>query len=119
MNKLLFAVVVTEAVTEILVDSHIFSSAREFLSSTFPRLLKVFVNCGFCVSVWIGVLVSYLFWIVLPFESFIPVYAQPLLVGVVVHRLSNIFHGLVNCVVGAGRICIDRVFAIVREVADE
>lgn len=72
----LFLVVCTEAVTELLVDSDIFSPVREFINkrgfanpaapivakSQFWSFLARMLKCGYCTS----------FWAALPFSIFTP-----------------------------------------------
>jgi hypothetical protein len=101
--KLAVATIVVEAVTEVFVDSALFESFRKWIGGEREEglarkygLKGVLVWCGYCVSVSIGIGTAYLLWIdgihhldprlarLAPFE--------PALWGLVVHRLSNLWH---------------------------
>lgn len=101
--KLVLAVILIEAVTEILVDSALFSAIRLWIGGTKEEgldgkygLKGILVWCGYCVSVSVGIGVSYLLMIrflyqldpalawIAPFE--------PVVWGIVAHRFSNLWH---------------------------
>lgn len=98
--KFLFAVVLTETITNIVSKSGFFLFFREFL---FSRVEKSFifnyaydlVTCPYCLSVWVG-------WfsvVVLGFTTkvgFLDPYFGYFLVGLIVHRMSNILHYLID-----------------------
>jgi len=51
--KIILAVIATEAITEILVESALFEDIRCRLAAKHD-LLAEFVQCGWCISVWVG-----------------------------------------------------------------
>ena len=110
MIKILFAIIIVEAITEICVESNLLEGVRNKLKGFLPKLLADNIECGYCASFSIGIIVSYLLWVTLPFSG-LPEFIQPLLSGVVIHRLSNVCHGLFKVVIGFGSICTEKVFA--------
>ena len=92
--KLVFATTLTEAVTEIVTKSQLFLPIRRFF---FKRkkyrvcvLIHDLLDCGYCTSVWIGVFTS----IYLYHQSFS--FIILFLIGLVIHRLSNVLHFIVD-----------------------
>lgn len=102
------AVVLTEAIVEISVDSALFdkwrrafggSPLRERGEDDRPSLGEVFVWCGYCQSFWVGMGFSFLLGLKLPelpppWPVWVewPAWAQSVLMGLVAHRLSNVWH---------------------------
>lgn len=100
------AVLLTEAVVEILAESALFDPLRQRLGGEDPRqrsdratLGEILVWCGYCQSFWIGMGFSFLLGLKfpgghLPWPTWVdwPDWIQALLMGVVVHRLSNLWH---------------------------
>lgn len=88
----LLAVVLTEAVTEILVASVLTERPRAFVRKVFGEesLVGYFVGCGYCVSVWLGIGAAY----ALHLSGAVPSLglAEPLVWGMAVHRASNLWH---------------------------
>jgi hypothetical protein len=91
MVRLLIALAVTEAVTEIVVASELFEPVRRVMQRA--GKLGALFTCGYCLSVWVGVGVSYLLRIDL---GLVHPGVDPLLVGLVVHRASNVLHELIS-----------------------
>lgn len=101
--KLVLAVLVIEAVTEILVDSALFAPVRLWIGGTKEDgldgkfgLKGIFVWCGYCVSVWVGVGMAYFFmvrgiYLLDPALAWIGPY-EPVAWGLVAHRFSNLWH---------------------------
>ena len=95
MLEFIMGMVMTEAITEVVVKSEIFMPIRKFIfgfskSSSFFKWVHSLLDCGYCFSVWAGVLSS----ILLFYKT------QPLLnvfiIGIVLHRFSNILHNLID-----------------------
>jgi hypothetical protein len=90
--KLIVAVILTEALAEILVASRLFRGFRRWIKARLPdgNLLRYFVKCGYCASVWCGVGVAYL----LQIDGLVPSlgWGEPLIWGLVIHRASNVLH---------------------------
>lgn len=85
--KFLVAVIFTEAVVEISIESFLLARFRAWLAGK-GELWKEFSTCGYCQSVWGGIFASYLLWL----EEFNFGWPEPLLWGIVVHRMSNFWH---------------------------
>ena len=92
--KFLFAVVVVEAITNIITKSVVFSQVREFFFNR--RQNKLFncvhelLDCAYCVSVWVGWFV-YICWFC--FDSII---INIIFMGFVLHRLANVLHFVID-----------------------
>lgn len=86
--RFILAVVITEAMTEIVVESVLLSRLRA--GFTRVPVLGYLVSCGYCLSVWLGVGAAYLLRMEGALEGLGAV--EPVLWGVVVHRASNVLH---------------------------
>jgi len=92
INIVLF-VVVTEAITELVVKSELFEPLRKYC---FESKYKIFnfihriIDCGYCFSVWAGFFVIILNYVT---SNFI---VDIFMLGIAIHRLSNIFHNLID-----------------------
>ena len=80
------AVIYTEAVTEILVNSMFFNGFRGLLFEINNFLSELF-SCGYCMSVWVSATVAWT----------LPIGVDNKFIGFVIstfviHRLSNLFH---------------------------
>jgi hypothetical protein len=84
----------TEAVVQLVIKSEIFSPIRRLASKLGPWTTELF-KCGYCFSVWVA-----LGWIALVPAVVIPASSwhvvNVLLTLLVVHRLSNIMHNLID-----------------------
>ena len=96
--KLVIAVLLTEALVELFTESRFTESIRNKFS--FNDATEYFVNCGYCQSVWVGLFVSMMFNMNMGFCSY---YIDILISGLIIHRLSNLYHGF-HCLVER-RIC--------------
>lgn len=81
----LCAIIATEAITEILIAGKIFQSLRDLIIGRNIFLLSGIFSCGYCMSVWVALLVGWyvpfpLGWVGIPIKIF------------TIHRLSNFFH---------------------------
>jgi len=81
MVKYILAIIATEAIVEILVESVLFDNARVWIASK-HRLLDELVSCPWCISVWVGAGVFALAYFGL----------WPILAPFAVHRLANFVH---------------------------
>ena len=92
--KLVFGIILTEAITEIVTKSQLFIPVRRFFFKR--KKYKVFsfihdlLDCGYCTSVWVGILTS--FYLYNQSFSFIMLF----LIGLVIHRSSNVLHFIVD-----------------------
>ena len=91
--KLVVAVLLTEALVELFTESRMFESLRNKLS--FSDMTEYFFNCGYCQSVWVGLLVAMFFNMDIGFCSY---YIDVIISGLIVHRLSNLYHGF-HCLI--------------------
>jgi hypothetical protein len=94
----LLAIIFTEALTEIVVKSEIFSPLRAKIfklgqNNKFFNWLHRLFDCGYCFSVWAGALVAFFVLELRFLEWFI--------VTLVLHRLSNLFHNFMDRVHGS------------------
>jgi hypothetical protein len=87
-------VIFTEALTEIITKSELFSPIRKFFfdrrQTRFCNFIHELLDCGYCISVWIGFFSAYVFLFVdnIIFSIFF--------MGIIFHRLSNILHYLID-----------------------
>lgn len=88
------SIVFVEAVTELIVKSVIFLPLREKLSRGEGFLSKI-LNCGYCASVWVAVLPSLAFSVVLSYYlvGWLGILSFFFLVPVI-HRCSNYLHNV-------------------------
>jgi hypothetical protein len=91
---LIIFIIVVEAITELLSKSEIFKPLREFFFNRRKYKLLGFIHnlldCGYCTSVWVS------FFVVTVFISFSNIYLYVFLTAIVIHRLSNIFHFIID-----------------------
>jgi hypothetical protein len=87
---LILSTIFTEACTELLVKSAIFSSIRENLSQR-GEFLKQVLSCGYCTSVWVA---SFPALILSLSQSWFSGLAAFLFFVPVIHRLSNYLHNI-------------------------
>lgn len=84
----------TEALVELLVKSEFFKYPRQVLSRW--SWSKALINCGYCVSVWVALgFITVAPVAVLPLSDDMP-FVNILLTLLVVHRLSNIIHNVID-----------------------
>jgi hypothetical protein len=92
--------IATEALTELLVKSTIFLPIRDFFDkksrdNVIYEFLSNLLFCGYCTSVWVSFLLmipTFLFTDFILINKFIDF----LLFILVIHRLSNVFHYLID-----------------------
>lgn len=100
--ELLIAIVLTEAITELVVKSKIFRPLRAKIfnlgaNNKFFSWLHELLDCGYCFSVWAGWAVAFLFRN--DISLFNP-YIDWLFVGLFLHRTSNLMHNVMDRVHG-------------------
>ncbi len=94
--RFVFGIVLTEALTELIVKSEILSPFRKFFfdrreNNKLSNRIHELLDCGYCTSVWIG----WFFGILLFRESLlISEYIDWFFVGLLLHRLSNFLHNI-------------------------
>lgn len=97
--KYFIFVILTEAITELVVKSELFFPLRAYLhkkgmDNGFFKWLHELIDCGYCFSVWAGWTVA-LFLVALD-TILISKYFDWILVGLILHRLSNVLHFLID-----------------------
>jgi len=81
MVKYILAIIATEAIVEILVESELFDGVRVWIGQR-HRLLDGLVSCPWCISVWVaGIVIALLYFGLWPILAFFAV-----------HRLANFVH---------------------------
>jgi len=84
--KILIFSIVTEALVEILRKSYPMAKIRSYLDEVnfFSQLL----NCGWCCSIWAGLVVAYFY----PLALLSSLFTNWVFSGIIYHRLSNYIH---------------------------
>lgn len=100
--KFLFAIVLTEAITEVIVKSEIFQPLRAKIfylgqSNKFFKWFHDLLDCGYCFSVWAGCTVA--LFLCKDFSLLHP-YFDWFILGIVLHRFSNLFHNIMDRIHG-------------------
>lgn len=100
--KFLLAIILTEAITEVITKSEIFNPIRSKIfklgnNNRFFSWLHNLLDCGYCFSVWAGVSVA-----ILLFKDIHLIHPiiDWFVIGVILHRLSNIFHNIMDRIHG-------------------
>lgn len=93
LTKFILAVILAEVLTEILKEAVVLEPLR----SPFRRWSKLheFLECGYCISVWVGWGMGFLFRlnVGLGLEWW---WLECLIAGLIVHRISNIWHEAIS-----------------------
>lgn len=98
ITYVIIAVIITEAITEIVVKSELFLPVKSKIfelgnNNRFFKWLHSLIDCGYCFSVWAGLFTSLL---MLNDFNIVNKYVDWFLLGIVVHRLSNLFHNIMD-----------------------
>jgi len=94
LGIVIFLTILIEAITQIVTKSELFEPIRKFFfdrrKNKFFNWMHSLIDCGYCTSVWVGwfVVISFLF-----FKSMI---LNVFFIGIVLHRLSNILHFIID-----------------------
>lgn len=105
------AVIAVEAVTEVLVDSSIFFNFRVWVSK-WSKFFGELLSCGYCTSVW----VAGVFALIIPLNVVDSRCVNLILCWLVLHRLSNVLHGIVGRIMK--RLPIEMVLTVVHVPGD-
>ena len=103
--NLIIPVILTEAVTELLVKAKITEPIRAWLfdrrkTNKFCKFLHELLDCGYCCSYWIGTFMSIIFIDTILINE----YVSWLLFGLIIHRMSNLWHFVIDRVRGLDNI---------------
>jgi len=106
LTCVIIAVIITEAITEIVVKSELFIPVKSKLfelgkNNRFFERIHYLLDCGYCFSVWAGMFISIL---MLNDISVVNSYIDWFLLGIVVHRLSNLFHNVMDRIYNMGSV---------------
>ena len=100
--KFFLAIVLTEAITEVVTKSQFLNPLRAKIFSLgqdnkFFGWLHELLDCGYCFSVWVGAFIAILFFrdVNLVHQSI-----DWFFVALVLHRLSNMFHNIMDRIHG-------------------
>lgn len=98
LTYVIIAIILTEAITEIVVKSELFLPLRSKIfelgkNNKFFKWLHSLIDCGYCFSVWVGVFTSIF---LLNGLHIIHKYVDWFLLGIIIHRLSNLFHNIMD-----------------------
>ena len=92
MVEFIIAIIFTEALTELAVKSELFEPVRKKLFKSKYKVLnfihRIF-DCGYCFSVWAAMITLIFFML----DNYI---INWFILGIVLHRLSNLFHFLMD-----------------------
>jgi|AntAceMinimDraft_10_1070366.scaffolds.fasta_scaffold231416_1 hypothetical protein len=94
---ILIAIILTETLTELAVKSELFESLRKLLFESENKVLNFIhsiFDCGYCFSVWAAILSSILIFVL---DNKI---VDFFIMCLIVHRLSNLFHFIMDRVRG-------------------
>jgi Protein of unknown function (DUF1360) len=95
---ILFAIILTEALTQIITKSEVFKPIRKFFFDRRSNKLCSFVHdlldCGYCTSVWAG------WFVVIAFLYLNNVFMNVFFAGIILHRLSNVLHFMIDRIQG-------------------
>lgn len=100
--SIFLAIVLTEAITELVVKSEIFRPLRAKIfalgqENKFFGWVHNLLDCGYCFSVWAGWAVAFLFRN--EFNLFYQ-YLDWVLIGLFFHRMANLAHNIMDRVHG-------------------
>lgn len=92
------AIILTEAITEVVTKSEIFNPFRAKIFKLGERYkffdwLHRLLDCGYCFSMWSGMLIAILFFREVDLLHWS---IDWFFIGVVLHRTSNILHNVID-----------------------
>lgn len=90
----ILAIIFVEAITEIIVQSEIFFSLRNFIART-SAFLGNLISCGYCTSVWVSAIIGWalpgnVLYLWMPNTTTMVI--DCILKIFVLHRISNVLH---------------------------
>ena len=95
--EIVCTIILIEAITNILTKSDIFRPLRAYLFESDNKVLKFIHNildCPYCTSVWVSL--SSILLLCLYLNNLLPHILALFFMGVILHRLSNILHCLID-----------------------
>ena len=92
----LISIIITEAITEIVSKSKLFEPLHGWFfnrrSNKVFKFIHSLIECPYCLSVWVGTFVG----ILIVNINIISVYIDWFIIGLLLHRLSNILHNFID-----------------------
>jgi len=95
--EIICTIILIEAITNILTKSDIFKPLRAYLFGSNNKVLRFIHNildCPYCTSVWVSL--SSILLLCLYLNNLLPRILALFFMGVVLHRLSNILHFVID-----------------------
>lgn len=95
----IIAIILTEAITELVVKSFFFEPLRKYFfnrqeKNVVYNKISYLLECGYCFSVWAGMFSSiFMFKIYDDIEFNV---LQLFILGLVIHRVANMLHYLID-----------------------
>ncbi len=111
IGSIIIGAILVEAITGIVTKSGVFLRFREFIFSISDKLfifrfLSDMIQCPYCFSVWAGWFISVVLNIkidfdynLLPADSVFLLFMSYFFSGLVLHRLANILHSVIDFIV--------------------
>lgn len=100
--EIICTIILIEAITNLVSKSDLFKPIREFLfnkgENKLFRFMHALVDCPYCLSVWVAMLCAVLLYLYI--NNLLPFVLVWVCVSIVFHRLSNIFHFIIDRVEG-------------------
>jgi len=102
MINFITAIILTELLTELIVKSYFFEPLRKFFfvrqeKNILLNKISYLLECGYCFSVWAAMFSVLLCIYTFDFEYLQYKHILNLLIGgLVVHRLSNVWHFIID-----------------------
>ncbi len=93
ISYLIFLVILTELLTELMIKSEIFKPLRNWIKS-WGSWFDTLFSCGYCFSVWVAPVVVLIGGISVPLTEY--AWLNICMTALVVHRLSNILHNVID-----------------------
>lgn len=88
--KILLCIIATEAITQLICKAEIFDTIREKIKNL-SKFTNDLLSCPYCVSVWSGMFLVFLYW---QWE-----YTELFVLLLVLHRCSNVLHDIYKVIV--------------------
>ena len=95
--EIIATIILIEAITGIITKSELFKPIREFLFNSDNKILKFIheiTDCSYCTSVWVSLFCTGMLYIYK--LNIMPHLLALFFMGVVLHRLSNILHYIID-----------------------
>ncbi len=95
--EIIAAIILSEAITNILGKSDLFEPLRKIFFESKNRILKFIssvIECSYCTSVWVGLFCTVMLYLYI--INLLPQILALFFMGLILHRLSNILHHIID-----------------------